>query len=70
MAPVIPPSLSDRNELLMKAGTSEGVAVNAPVAFGSFGPEFYRDRFHLNEGGAAVFTEALARDLRARFDSH
>jgi len=67
---VIPPSLSGRNELLMKAGTLEGVAVDAPVAFGSFGPEFYRDRFHLNEKGAAVFTEALARDLRARFESH
>ena len=67
---VIPPSLSNRDELLLKAGALEGVAVDMPVAYGTFGPDFYRDHFHLNDKGAAVFTEALARDLRTRFASH
>lgn len=66
---VIPPSLSNRDELLMKAGALEGVAVDMPVAFGSFGPDFYRDHFHLNDKGAAVFTGALVQDLRTRFAS-
>ena len=57
-------------EFLTRSGALEGVAVDMPVAFGAFGPDFYRDHFHLNDKGAAVFTEALARDLRTRFASH
>jgi len=63
---VVPPALTDRNDLLLKAGTLEGIDVDAPIASRSLGPEFFLDRFHLNEKGAAVFTEALVRDLRAR----
>jgi len=67
---VLPSALTDRNDLLLKAGALEGVEVVAPIASRSLGPEFFLDNFHLNEKGAAVFTEALDRDLRTRFGLH
>jgi hypothetical protein len=64
---LIPPAFGNRNDLLLRAGALEHVDVDAPVASGSLGPEFFRDdRFHLNEKGAKVFTDAIVRDLRAR----
>jgi len=61
---VIPPSLKRHDELLAQAAALENVAVDTPLPLGSLGPEFFRDRFHLNEKGAALFTDALARDLQ------
>jgi hypothetical protein len=61
---VVPPSLSRRDELLVNAGALENVATEIPIPLGSLGPEFFRDRAHLNEKGAELFTDALARDLR------
>jgi hypothetical protein len=67
---LVPPSLKPRwrhdDELLAKAGALENVTVCAPLASGSLGPEYYMDGFHMNEKGAALFTDALARDLKAR----
>ena len=67
---LIPPAFGSRNDLLLRAGTLEHVDVDAPITSGSLGPEFFRDdRFHLNEKGATVFTDAIVRDLRARLNS-
>jgi hypothetical protein len=66
---VAPPALSQEGELLLKAGALEHVDVDAPIALGALGPEFFQDRFHLNEKGAEVFTQALARDIRSRLNS-
>lgn len=63
---VVPPSLSLRDALLAKAGKLENVAVDIPVPLGSLGPEYFLDGFHLNEKGAELFTDTLARDLKTR----
>jgi hypothetical protein len=67
---LVPPALGPANDLLVSAAELEQTNVDDPTPFGSLGPESFRtDRFHLNEKGAAVFTEALTRSLRARLAS-
>ncbi len=63
---VVPPALKRRDELLARAGSLENVAVDIPVPLESLGPEYFLDGFHLNEKGAQVFTDALARDIKSR----
>jgi hypothetical protein len=64
---LIPPSLGRYNDLLASAAGLQHVDFDYPVPQGALGPEFFRaDGAHLNEKGAAIFTEALARCLRAR----
>ncbi len=64
---VVPPALASGGEILLKAGDLQGIDVDAPIPLLSLGPEYFlADHFHVNEKGAALFTEALARDLRAR----
>ncbi len=63
---VVPPALKHHDELLAKAGSLENVTVDIPVPLGSLGPEYFLDGFHLNEKGAKIFTDALARDLKTR----
>ena len=67
---LIPPALGGRSDILLQAGTLDHIDVDAPIALGSLGPEFFRaDRYHLNKKGATVFTDAIVRDLRARLNS-
>lgn len=67
---LVPPSLGQNDNLLVSAAKLEQTNVDDPLPFGSLGPESFRaDRFHLNERGAAVFTNALTRSLRARLAS-
>ena len=64
---LIPPALGGRNGLLASAATLQKVDYDYPFAAGSLGPEFFRaDHYHLNEKGAALFTEALSRYLQGR----
>jgi hypothetical protein len=63
---LIPPSLGRYNELLASAADLQHVNFDYPLRTGALGPEFFRDGTHLNEKGAAVFTDAIARCLRAR----
>jgi hypothetical protein len=64
---LIPPSLTRQNELLASAATLQNVDFDFPLPFGTVGPQvFQADRSHLNEKGAAIFTEAIVRCLRAR----
>lgn len=69
VAPVLDPN--DGSVSLVEAAESAGVPVLRPVASGSFGPQLYRDGFHLNDEGAAQFTDrlipALAGELRTAF---
>ena len=67
---VVPPALKRHDELLAKAGSLENVTVDIPVPLGSLGPEYFLDGFHLNEKGAELFTDALARDLQAGLRPH
>jgi hypothetical protein len=57
VAPVLNPE--DGSIGLMTAAEQNEVPVLRPVASGSFGPQLYRDGFHLNETGAAMFTDRL-----------
>jgi hypothetical protein len=65
VAPVLNPA--DGSSGLMAAAGSQGVPVLCPVPSGTLGPQLYRDGFHLNPTGAALFTErlipVLAREL-------
>jgi hypothetical protein len=68
---LLPPALNRNNEVLVKAAGLENVNVESPVPENTLGPEFFQaDRFHLNEKGAAIFTEGLVRDLRSRLATH
>jgi lysophospholipase L1-like esterase len=64
---LIPPSLSRYNDLLASAAGLQHINFDYPLPLGALGPEYFRpDRTHLNEKGAAVFTDALARCLQTR----
>ena len=69
VAPVLNPD--DGSTGLMEAARRAGVPVLRPVASGSFGPQMYRDGFHLNQDGATQFTDrlipALAGELQVAF---
>jgi hypothetical protein len=58
---LIPPTRQHGDVATVEAGERAGVSVLRPIRNFSLGPEFYQDGFHLNEPGAAVFTEAAAR---------
>jgi hypothetical protein len=67
---LVPPMLNpdDGSGALMEAAQAGPVPVLRPVESGSFSAQMFRDGFHLNETGAALFTErlipALATELR------
>jgi hypothetical protein len=65
---LIPPSLSRQNEMLASAAVLQHVNLDYPMPQGTLGPEFFADGAHLNPAGAALFTDALARCLRARLE--
>ena len=52
-------------EAVARAARSAGVPLLMPVDPGVLGPSFFRDGFHLNERGAAVFTARLLEALAA-----
>jgi hypothetical protein len=63
---LVPPVLNpeDGSMGLMAAAQQNDVPVLRPVTSGSFGPQLFRDGFHLNEAGAALFTERLISALQ------
>jgi hypothetical protein len=63
---LIPPSLSQQNDMLASAAALEHVNLDYPLPQGTLGPEFFADGAHLNPAGATLFTDAIARCLRAR----
>lgn len=64
---LIPPSISVPNDLLAAAANLESVNLDYPYPPGALSPALFRsDYSHLNEKGAALFTDTLASWLRAR----
>ena len=62
---LIPPSLGGRNELLASAAQLGNVNFDYPLP--TLNSDMFRsDGTHLNQKGAAVFTQAIARCLQAR----
>ena len=63
---LIPPSLGRYNEILASAAGLQHINFDYPLQMGALGPEFFSDGTHLNQKGAAIFTDGVARCLRAR----
>ncbi|MHB8216814.1 MAG: hypothetical protein ACYDDS_12115 [Candidatus Sulfotelmatobacter sp.] len=63
---LIPPSLTRFNDLLGPAANLQNVDFDYPFPFGTMDAEMFRDRVHLNNKGAALFTDAIVRALRSR----
>jgi hypothetical protein len=63
---LVPPLLNpqDGSNGVMTAAAENRVRVLRPVTSGSFSAQMYRDGFHLNEVGAAQFTDRLIPALR------
>lgn len=63
---LVPPMLNpvDGSGGLMTAAAAHGVPVLRPVVSGAFDGQLYRDGFHLNDTGAAAFTERLIPALQ------
>lgn len=62
---LIPPSLrDDRSEEIRELGEKFGIPVWIPSPPGEFPRQLYRDGFHLNAQGSAIFTERLSRQIR------
>jgi hypothetical protein len=68
---VIPPMLdpSDGAPGLARAAKNAAVTTLVPVTSGAFGPQLYRDGFHLNTVGASAFTERLIPQLQSELGS-
>jgi hypothetical protein len=58
------PAVRDGADSVLRAAESTGIRVIAPIRSGSLPLSVYRDGFHLNSEGAALFTPALAGQLR------
>jgi hypothetical protein len=69
---LLPPELESQNNLiLVQAASLENIDVDIPVAEKALGPDFFQaDRFHLNQKGAAIFTDQLTLDLRSHLVNH
>lgn len=64
---LIPPSVTRFNDLLASAARLQNMDFDFPFPLGTMDAEMFRpDRVHLNDKGAAVFTDAIVRYLRAR----
>ncbi len=63
---LIPPALGRYNNLLATAAELQHISFEYPIPAGTMGPEFFADGTHLNQRGAALFTDAIARFLQAR----
>jgi hypothetical protein len=63
---VVPPALREEHaDVLASAAKDAGVRVLVPVQAGAMGAALFRDQFHLNPAGAALFTAKLESDLTA-----
>ncbi|HET9406853.1 MAG TPA: hypothetical protein VFO39_06410 [Candidatus Sulfotelmatobacter sp.] len=64
---LIPPSTGPGNEMLASAAKSENVNFDFPYPAGSLARDLFRpDGAHLNEKGAAIFTQAIIHSLKTR----
>jgi lysophospholipase L1-like esterase len=63
IAPAVPES-ADGATGLLRAGERTGVPILVPVKSGALDNRYREDGFHMNEGGAPIFTESLSASLR------
>ncbi len=62
---VVPPTYQSGSKTIAQAGTDLGIPVLVPVQSDELDQSFFQsDGFHLNEKGAAIFTNRLAAELR------
>ncbi len=67
---LVPPALGrDGSEGLKRAAARFGIPVLEPYAPDELTADFFSDGFHLNERGAALFTDRVAHMLRSSFGS-
>lgn len=67
---VVPPTYQSGPETIQRAGKELGIPVLVPVPNGEFDGSFFQsDGIHLNEKGAATFTNRLASDLESVFQA-
>lgn len=65
---LIPPTLhEDHSAEIQKMGNQLGVPVWVLSPPGEFPRQLYRDGFHLNAQGSAIFTERLSQQIRSLF---
>jgi hypothetical protein len=57
------------SEAVRSAGSAENVPVIVSIPHGEFGADYFRDGFHLNSRGAAVYTDRFVPDLRRTLES-
>jgi hypothetical protein len=63
---LVPPSQrQDHADVLVSIGEENGIRVLVPVQPGALDATFFRDGFHLNPAGAAIFTAKLQTELTA-----
>jgi hypothetical protein len=60
---LVPPTMQPGDTAIVRAGDQAGVRVLRPVPNGSLPADYYQDGFHLNRQGAAVFTQAIVREM-------
>lgn len=61
---LIPPARNPQGEAeVIQAAHRAGMSVVRPIAGGVLGDDMFSDGFHLNGRGAAIFTDALEREL-------
>jgi len=66
---LLPPEGVSGERELAAAAHNSGVELMAPIHEGVLANRFYPDGFHVNREGAAIFSNALEENLRARFDA-
>lgn len=58
------PGRSNASAVLAQVGAEAGIPVIVSIPAGEFGRELFRDSFHLNQRGSAIYTERFTPDLR------
>jgi hypothetical protein len=60
---LVPPDRQPGDIAMLQAGEQSGVRVLRPIPNKALSLDYYRDGFHLNPKGAAVFTAALVKEM-------
>lgn len=60
---LVPPTQQPGDLAIVEAGEATGVRVLLPIPNRSLSADYYRDDFHLNSLGAALFTRAIVGEL-------
>lgn len=67
---LLPPGFGSEEASLVESGKIAGVPVLIPIHLNAFRRDKFRDGFHLNETGSAIFTERLSQELPRYLDGN